>query len=84
MRSALSRLALSTGLLAGPAAAGPVPFDCMILPGAELASVLMTNSLDSDASCLVTCKFSTTRTDNNPQITFAKPVLAGKEVECAD
>jgi hypothetical protein len=29
----------------------------------------------------VTCKFSTTKYDNNPQITCAKPVPAGKEVE---
>jgi hypothetical protein len=81
VRSALSRLALLTGILASPAAAEPVPFDCMILPDAEVASVLMTNSLDRDASCIVTCKFSTTKNDNNPQITCAKPVPAGKEVE---
>jgi hypothetical protein len=30
---------------------------------------------------MVTCKFSTTKYDNNPQITCAKPVPAGKEVE---
>jgi hypothetical protein len=58
-----------------------VPFNCIILPGEEVASILMTNSLASDASCIVTCKFSTTRYDNNPQITCAKPVPAGKEVE---
>jgi hypothetical protein len=80
-RSTVSRLALLTGLLAAPAAADSVPFDCVILPGAEVASIMMTNSLASDASCIVTCKFSTTKFDNNPQITCAKPVPAGKEVE---
>jgi hypothetical protein len=90
MRSRLSwvLLALSillglllAGLLAGPAAAESVPFNCMILPGDEIASILMTNSLGNDATCIVTCKFSTTKYDNNPQIACAKPVPAGKEVE---
>ncbi|XIA62931.1 hypothetical protein ACFIOY_26690 [Bradyrhizobium sp. TZ2] len=63
------------------AAADAVPFDCAILPGEEIASILMTNSLASNASCIVTCKFSTTKYDNNPQITCAKAVPAGKEVE---
>ena len=30
---------------------------------------------------MVTCRFSTTKFNNNPQITCAKPVPAGKEVE---
>ena len=64
-----------------PASAESVPFNCVILPGSELASIMMTNSLASDASCIVTCKFSTTKYDNNPQSTCAKPVPAGKEVE---
>ena len=51
------------------------------LAGEEVASVTLTNSLKRDASCMVTCKFSTTRYGNNPQITCAKPVPAGKEVE---
>jgi hypothetical protein len=63
------------------ASAESVPFNCVILPGNELASIMVTNSLTSDASCMVTCKFSTTKYDNNPQITCAKPVPAGKEVE---
>ena len=63
------------------AAADAVPFACAILPGEEIASILMTNSLASEASCIVTCKFSTTKYDNNPQITCAKAVPAGKEVE---
>ena len=67
--------------LAGDAAADAVPFECAILPGEEIASILMTNSLASDASCIVTCKFATTKYDNNPQITCAKAVPAGKEVE---
>jgi len=74
-------LALLVGVQITPASAESVPFECIILPGEEVASILMTNSLASDASCIVTCKFSTTRYDNNPQITCAKPVPAGKEVE---
>lgn len=69
------------GLLATPVLAETVPFECMILPGDELASILMTNSLATDGSCIVTCKFQTTKYDNNPQITCAKSVPAGKEVE---
>ncbi len=80
-RSAIPHLALTTGLLSAAAAAEPVPFNCVILPGAQVASVTITNSLNSSASCMVTCRFSTTRFGNNPQITCAKPVPAGKEVE---
>ncbi|CAN7534133.1 hypothetical protein LJR220_004828 [Bradyrhizobium sp. LjRoot220] len=69
------------GCLADPATADQVPFTCTILPGEEIASVLMTNPLPSDASCIVTCKFSTAKYDNNPQITCAKAVPSGKEVE---
>jgi len=72
---------LLAGLLADLACAESVPLNCMILPGEEIASILMTNSLAIDASCIVTCKFQTTKYDNNPQITCAKPVPAGKEVE---
>lgn len=72
---------LFAGLLADPALAESVPFNCMILAGEETASILMTNSLADDASCIVTCKFSTTKYDNKPQIACAKPVPAGKEVE---
>lgn len=80
-RSAISRLALLTGLLSTPASAEPVPFSCIILPGDDIASIMTTNSLASDASCIVTCKFATAKYDNSPQITCAKPVPAGKEVE---
>ena len=79
--SAVSGLAAAIGLAAEPALAESVPFRCIILPGAEVASIAMTNSLGGDASCMVTCRFSTTRYNNNPQITCAKPVPAGKEVE---
>jgi hypothetical protein len=72
---------LLVGLLADPAFAEAVPLNCMILPGEEIASILITNSLAADGSCIVTCKFATTKYDNNPQITCAKPVPAGKEVE---
>jgi hypothetical protein len=79
---ALAGLALlCIGLASTPAVAETVPFNCIILPGEDVASILMTNALDSAASCIVTCKFSTTKYDNNPQITCAKPVPAGKEVE---
>jgi hypothetical protein len=81
-RMALTGLgvALAVGL-ADRAAADAVPFTCSILPGEEVASVLMTNPLASEASCIVTCRFSTTKYDNNPQITCAKAVPAGKEIE---
>jgi len=69
------------GCLAGPADADEVPFTCTILPGEELASIAMTNPLAGDASCIVTCKFSTNKYDNNPQITCAKAVPSGKELE---
>ena len=72
---------LSVGLPSAPASAELVPFNCVILPGDDAASIMMTNSLGSDASCIVSCKFSTAKYDNNPQITCAKPVPAGKEVE---
>ena len=72
---------LFAGLQVDPALAETVPLNCVILPGEEAASILMTNSMASDATCIVTCKFSTTKYDNNPQITCAKPVPAGKEVE---
>jgi hypothetical protein len=83
MRSHLVRvwLALLAGTQMTPASAESLPFNCVILPGNELASIMVTNSLASDASCMVTCKFSTTKSDNNPQISCAKPVPAGKEVE---
>lgn len=81
-RLAISCLALLLhGVLPAPAAAESVPFNCIILPGADEASITMTNSLARDASCIVTCKFATTKYDNNPQITCAKPVPAGKEVQ---
>ena len=69
------------GCLAGGADADEVPFSCTILPGEELASITMTNPLAGVASCIVTCKFATTKYDNNPQITCAKAVPSGKEVE---
>ncbi len=81
LRIAISALAAAIGIAAEPAFAESVPFKCIILPGAEVASITITNSLGSDASCMVTCRFSTTRYNNNPQISCAKPVPAGKEVE---
>jgi hypothetical protein len=81
MRSTILQLALLTGLVPAPASAETAPFGCIILAGEDIASITITNSLDRDASCIVTCKFSTTKYDNNPQITCAKPVPAGKEVE---
>ncbi len=72
---------LWVGCPAAPASAEAVPFNCVILPGEDVASISMTNSLASVASCIVTCKFSTIRYDNNPQITCAKVIPAGKKVE---
>jgi hypothetical protein len=73
---------LSIGLSTTPAAAETVPFNCFVLPGQDdVASINVTNSLDRDASCIVSCKFLTTKESNTPQITCAKPVPAGKEVE---
>jgi len=74
-------LVLPIAVSPAPVLAASVPFNCMILPGEDVASIMITNSLGSDASCIVTCKFSTSKYDNNPQITCAKPVPAGKEVE---
>jgi hypothetical protein len=68
-------------LFAAPAMAEAVPFSCTILPGEDAASVTLTNSLASTASCIVTCKFSTAKYNNSPQITCAKPVPAGKQLE---
>ena len=83
MHSHLARvwLALLAAAQMAAASAVSVPFNCVILPGSELASIMMTNSLAGDASCMVTCKFSTTKYHNNPEITCAKPIPAGKEVE---
>jgi hypothetical protein len=80
-RSAVLGLVLVASVLSTPAVAESVPFNCMILPREDAASIMVTNSLASDASCIVTCKFSTTKYNNNPQITCAKPVPAGKAVE---
>jgi hypothetical protein len=77
----ISCFALVGGLFSSPAGAETVAFKCTILPGEEVASIVITNSSGGNASCLVTCRFSTTRFNNNPQITCAKPVPAGKEVE---
>jgi hypothetical protein len=79
--SAVCRLALMMRLLSTQARAEQVPYQCIILPGEEIASIMITNSLSTNASCIVSCKFSTTRYNNNPQITCAKPVPAGKEVQ---
>jgi hypothetical protein len=77
----LTAVLMLTCGLTDAATADEVPFACTILPDEELASVVMTNSLTSDASCIVTCRFATTRADNSPQITCAKAVPSGKEVE---
>jgi hypothetical protein len=84
LRSVALGVALVLATTAAGALAESVPFNCVILPGETQASVMMTNSLGVDASCIVTCKFSTTKYDNNPQITCAKPVPAGKEVEMCE
>ena len=80
-RFILAGLALLPSFAETSAWADSVPFKCVILEGAEVASIIMTNPLRTNASCMVTCRFSTTRYNNSPQITCAKPVPAGKEVE---
>ncbi|MBR1220190.1 hypothetical protein JQ557_19450 [Bradyrhizobium sp. U87765 SZCCT0131] len=63
------------------ARAESVPFICEIMADGESASVMLTNSLGQDASCLASCQFSTAKYDVRPQITCAKTVPAGKEVQ---
>jgi hypothetical protein len=58
-----------------------VPFSCIVLADGVSASVMLTNSLDREASCLATCQFSTAKYDVRPQITCTKMVPAGKEVQ---
>jgi hypothetical protein len=41
----------------------------------------LTNPLNYEASCMASCKFSTPVYNDNPLITCAKPVPAGKQVE---
>jgi len=77
----LACLALLAGLIATPAAAESVPFNCVVSPDQDSAVITMTNALKSDATCIVTCIFSTMKNGINPQITCAKPVPAGKQVE---
>jgi hypothetical protein len=61
--------------------ADTVAVTCTILPGEESASASLTNPLDTQASCMANCKFSTAVYDDNPQIICAKLVPAGKQVE---
>jgi len=67
--------------MAAPAGAESVPFNCVVLPDQDSAVITMTNELKSDATCIVTCIFTTVKNGINPQITCAKPVPAGKQVE---
>jgi hypothetical protein len=84
LQSASLHIALALAMFTCAASAETVPFSCVILPGEQMASVTMTNALRVDATCIVTCKFSTTKYDNNPQITCSKPVPAGKELEMCE
>lgn len=68
-------------LASGPALADPAPYSCQLSPDGLSAGIYVTNTLDREASCLVNCKFSTAKYDDNPEITCVKPVPAGKEVE---
>lgn len=69
------------GLTGTSASAAEIPYSCTLTPDGLAAEVYVTNTLDRDASCLVNCKFSTAKYDDNPEITCVKPVPAGKEVE---
>ncbi len=77
----LACLALPAVLIATPAAAESVPFTCVVAADQDSAVITMTNSLKSDATCIVTCIFTTVKNGINPQITCAKPVPAGTQVE---
>ncbi len=68
-------------LASGPALADTAPYSCQLSMDGSSASIYVTNTLDREASCLVNCKFSTAKYDDNPEITCVKPVPAGKEVE---
>lgn len=72
---------LFTASLPSVMSAEPVPIVCTILPGAEAASVTLTNPLKYTASCQANCKFSTAVYDDNPQIICAKSVPAGIQIE---
>ena len=76
----LGSIGASLSGVVSPVFAETVAFDCVVLPGGDEASIRITNSLDRKASCIVTCKF-TAANDNGPQITCAKPVPAGQEIE---
>jgi hypothetical protein len=73
--------AVLSGFVVTSAGAETVPFNCVILPGGDVASVMITNSLDRKASCIVTCRFSNVKMDNTPQITCSKLVPPGTEIE---
>ena len=64
-----------------PAWSDDVPVSCTILPDEYTASIVLKNPFNYDASCLATCKFSTSVYDDNPQIICSKSVPAGKEVQ---
>jgi hypothetical protein len=68
-------------LSAAPARAETVPVTCVVQSDAISASVSLTNTLKTDASCIATCKFATDVYDDNPQIICSGPVPAGREVE---
>ena len=73
--------ALLAAQVATSAAADSVPFSCAVSPDQDSAVITITNALQNDATCIVTCTFSTVRGGINPQITCAKPVPAGNQVE---
>lgn len=79
-RRTLPAMILAIAHVSG-AGAEPVPFICEIQSDGETASVMLTNPFDRDASCLASCQFSTAKYDVRPQITCAKTVPAGKEVQ---
>ena len=63
------------------AIASPVPYQCVLSGDGLSATIFLTNTLNADASCLVNCKYATAKFGDNPEITCAKPVPAGKQVE---
>lgn len=77
----LSTAAIVLTLTSRLAIADSVPYSCNLRADGLSADIFVTNTLDREASCLVNCKFSTAKYDDNPEITCVKPVPGGKEVE---
>lgn len=74
-------LAFAIAVTASAARADPMPHQCVLSEDGLQASIYIRNTLAVEASCLANCKFSTGKFGDNPEMTCAKPVPAGKQVE---